>query len=65
MCYQKGGFIYIRHNGLRNLTANIMSEVSKDTAIEPKPTSLFGEELQGRMSNNSNEAKADIRKRDF
>ena len=52
---------YIRHNDLRDLAANMMSEVCKDTEIEPKLTPLSGEELQGRTSNNSNEAKVDIR----
>ena len=42
MSCKKGGFIYIRHNNLRNLTANMMSEVCKDTEIEPKLTPLFG-----------------------
>ena len=34
---KKGGFIYIRHNDLRDLTAltaNMMSEVCEDTDIE-------------------------------
>ena len=48
---KKVGFIFIRplirHNNLRELTANMMSEVCKDTEIEPK---------QGRTSNNSNES---------
>ena len=42
-----------------------MSEVCKDTEIEPKLTPLFGEKLQGRTSNNSNKAMADIRTRGF
>ena len=42
-----------------------MSEVGKDTEIEPKLTPLSGEELQGRTSNNSNEARVDIRTRYF
>ena len=45
---KKGGFIYIRHNDLRDVTANMMSEVCKDTEIEPKRTPLSGEELQER-----------------
>ena len=34
-----------------------MSEACKDTGIEPKFTSLSAEEQQGKMSNNSNEAR--------
>ena len=43
MSCKKGGFIYIRHNDLRNLTANVMLEVCNDTEIEPKLTPLSGE----------------------
>ena len=38
----------------------MMSEMYKDTEIEPKLTPLSGEELQGRTSNNSNKVRADI-----
>ena len=40
---KKGHFIYIRHNDLRHLTANMMSEMCKDTEIEPKLTLLSGD----------------------
>ena len=59
---KKGSFIYIQRN---DLTANMMSEVCKDTEIEPILTPLSGEELQGRTSNNSNEARVDIGTRGF
>ena len=52
MSCKKGGFGYIRHSDLRDLaalTANMMSEVSKDTEIKPKLTPLFGEEMQGKI----------------
>ena len=52
MSYKKGSFIYIQHNDLRDLTANDMSEVYKDTETEPKLTPLSREELQGRTLNN-------------
>ena len=58
MSCKKGGFIYIRHNDLRDLTANMMSEMYKDTKTEPKLKPLSGEELQGRTSNNWNKAKS-------
>ena len=60
MSCKKGGFIYTQ-----DLTPDMMSEVCKDTEIEPKLTPLSGEEQQGRMSSNSNEAKIDIRTRGF
>ena len=62
---RKGGFLNIRHNDLQDLTANMMSEVCKDTKIKSKLTPLSGEDLQGRTSNNSNEARVDIRTRGF
>ena len=65
MSYKIGGFLSIRHNNLRDLTANMMSEVCKDTEIEPKLPPLSGEQLQGNMSSNSNEARVDIRNRGF
>ena len=42
-----------------------MSEVCKDTTIRSKLTPLSGEELQGKTSNNSKEARVDIRTRGF
>ena len=36
MSWKKGGFIFKRHNDLRDPTANMMPEVCKDTEIEPK-----------------------------
>ena len=65
MSYKKASFIYKRHNNLRNLTANMMSEVCKDTEVEPKLTPLSGEELHSRTSSSSNEARVDIRTRGF
>ena len=65
MGYKKGGFTCIRQNDLRDLTANIKSEVCMDTEIKPKLTPLFGKELPDRTSNNSNKARVDIRTRGF
>ena len=65
MSYKKGGIICILHNDLRDQTANMMSEVCKDTKIEPKLTLLSGEELQDRTSNNSKKERVDIRTRGF
>ena len=42
---KKGGFLYIRHNDLRVLTANMTPEVSRDTTIKSKLTPLSEEEL--------------------
>ena len=63
MSCKKDGFLYIRHNDSQDLTANKMSEVCKDSEIEPTLTTLSGEELESRTSNNSNEAGVNIRTR--
>ena len=54
---KKGGFVSIRDNDLRDLTARIVSEICKDTEIEPKLLPLSGEQLNRRTTNWSNEAR--------
>ena len=44
-------YVSIRHNDLRDLTARIVSEVCKDTEVEPKFLPLSGEELHERTIN--------------
>ena len=61
MSCKKGGFVTIRRNDLRDLTANMLSEVCKDVEIEPKLTPLTGEVLGSRTANTTNEARLDIR----
>ena len=72
MSCKKGGFVTIRHNDLRDLTANMLSEVSKDVEIERKLTltlklkltlKLTGEVLGTRIANTTNKARLDIRAR--
>ena len=55
----------IRHNDLCDLLARIVSEVCKDTEIEPKLLPLPGYELHGRTTNGSNEERLDIRAQGF
>ena len=59
LSYPKGGLVITRHNELKNLTAEILGEVSKNVAIEPLLTPLAGEELP-KSSNTSNQARADV-----
>ena len=65
MSCKKAGLVSIRHNDLRDLTTKILSKVYNDTEIEPKLLPLSGEELHGRTTNRSNEARLDIRARGF
>ena len=55
----KGGFPSIRHNEIRDLTANLLSEVCND-CIEPCLQSLSGEILNGATSNIQDGARLDI-----
>ncbi|XP_066911589.1 uncharacterized protein [Clytia hemisphaerica] len=41
----KGGFVYQRHNELRDTIANIVSTIKKDVMIEPPLEAITGEEL--------------------
>ena len=60
MSCKKGGFVSIRHNDLCDLTARIVSEVCKDTEIRDL---LKIKEFHGRKTNQSNEARLDIKAR--
>ena len=61
---KKGGFISLRHNEVRNITAKLLSEVCHDVTIEPMLQPLTGENLS-RQSNTSEEARLDISSRGF
>ena len=65
MSCKKGGFVTIRHNDLRHLTAKILSEVCYDTEIEPTVVPLSGEDLSNQTANRSNETRFDVRVRGF
>ena len=65
MSCKKGGFITIRHNDLRDLTANLLTEVCKDVDIEPQLLPVMGETFENRTANTSNEARVDIKSRRF
>ena len=40
-----GGFIGIRHNNIRDFTAEILNEICQDVAVEPLLTPLTGEQF--------------------
>ena len=56
----KGGFPILRHNEIRDLTANLMTEVCHDVCVEPDLQKLTGEVLQGSSSNTQDGARLDI-----
>ena len=65
MSCKRGGFATIRHNDLRDLTANLLSNVCNDVEIEPKLLPVTGENFSNRTANTRTEARLDIRSRGF
>ena len=55
-----GGFPTLRHNELRNITAQLMTEVCHNVGIEPNLQPLSGERLQQRSANCDDGARLDI-----
>jgi hypothetical protein len=62
---QKGGFVSIRHNSIRNTTATLLKEVCHDVRVEPNLLKLTGEEFCEKTSNLKDEARADVCARGF
>ena len=65
MSCKRGGFATIRHNDLRDLAADLLSNVYKDVEIEPKLLPVTGENCSNRTANLLTEAIFDIRSRGF
>ena len=65
MSCEKGRFVSIIHNDLRNLTPKILIEICKDTEIEPKVTPVTREELDRRTSSTMNKVRLASRVRRF
>ena len=61
----KGGFISIRHNRIRDITANLLKEVCRDVRIEPHLQPLTGEAFKENTANLSDEARCDVSARGF
>ena len=57
---KKGGFVTLRHNSLRDLTAKMLDEVCKDVRVEPILNVLTGETLSEPTANRGDEARLDI-----
>ena len=65
MSSKKGDFVTLRHNDVRDLTANLLNEVCNDVNIEPQLLPVTGERFNNRTANVSNEARVDIKSRGF
>ena len=55
-----GGFPSIRHNELRDVTANLLTEVCHDVMVEPYLQPLTGKVMANATSNSSEGARLDI-----
>ena len=62
---KKGGFVSLRHNQVRNLTAFLLDEVCQDVCVEPQFLQLNGENLNEKMAVRSDEARVDTAARSF
>ncbi|KAG0720561.1 hypothetical protein GWK47_048266 [Chionoecetes opilio] len=65
MTCKKGGFVCIRHDEVRDLTASMLREVCQDVSTEPTLLPLDGELLRYRTANTAPEARVDICARGF
>ena len=56
----KGGFPSLCHNEIRDLTANLLTEICSDVCVEPQLQPLSGESLNNRAANTDDHARLDI-----
>ena len=56
----KGGFPSIRHNEIRDLTANLLTEVCNEVCIEPNLQPTTQDQLSGATTNSQDGARLDI-----
>ena len=56
-----GGFLIVRHNEIRDLTAGLLKEVCNDVEIEPRLQPLSNEELTLATANRDPEARLNIK----
>ena len=65
MICRHGGLTFIRHNEIRDLTADWLDKVCYDVAVEPPLQRLTGETIVPATANRQDEARADIHARGF
>ena len=61
----RGGYISWRHDSVRDITAELLSEVAKDVTTEPTLTTLTGEVFELKTTNKEDDARLDIAFRNF
>ena len=57
---QPGGYVTIRHNEIRDFTAEVLRETSQNVEVEPMLTPLTGEHFQYRTANTDEQARLDV-----
>ncbi|XP_065182324.1 fibrillin-3-like [Sycon ciliatum] len=65
MCCPRGGFPTIRHNEVRDMVGELLTEVCHAVAIEPQLAPLSGEVFTAASTNTAEDARADVRARGF
>ena len=60
MSCKKRGLVSIRHNDIRDLTANVLKEIFKDIKVEAKLIPLTDEQLQYRSAVTRDETRLNI-----
>ena len=65
MSCQKGGFISIRRDEIRDITCSLLKEVCSDVTKEPLLQPLQGEKFNYKTANVEQEARVDISARGF
>ena len=65
MICKKGGFICQRHNEVRDITYEMMSEVCKNVEKEPVLQPLTGENLKYKSANKQDNARLDLSSQGF
>ena len=63
--YHKGGIPTLRHNEIRDLTAELLKEQASNVSTEPRLQPLHDERFQFRSANGEDEARLDARASDF
>ena len=64
MICKKGGYVHRRHDGMRDLIANLMDDIAHEVHTEPNLQPLSGEELP-KGANKEDQARLDIAARGF
>ena len=66
MSRKKGGFVTLRNNKVRDVTARLLSEVCKDVELEPSLLTLNGkEQTMSKAAKKNDEVRLDLCARSF